>query len=115
MTLRSSHRDASHGICVAPGQARRKKALSSDPSRSLRHDPAPIQRPVGVRQRSGQRWIVAAFAGAKRDVGTALHPILADSGAGIALLVTAVSLIISGFFPLVLRRLAERDESGLNQ
>ena len=40
---------------------------------------------------------------------------LADSGAGIALLVTAISLIISGFFPLVLRRLAERDETGVKQ
>ncbi|MDE2584310.1 MAG: hypothetical protein KGN39_02845 [Betaproteobacteria bacterium] len=44
--------------------------------------------------------------------GEALHPILADSGAGIALLVTAVSLIISGFFPFVLRRLMVREEQG---
>ena len=54
---------------------------------------------------------IASLAG----VGTALHPILADSGAGIALLVTAISLIISGFFPLVLRRLAEWDETGVKQ
>ena len=44
--------------------------------------------------------------------GGAMHPILADSGAGIALLVTAVSLIISGFFPFVLRRLMVREEQG---
>ena len=37
---------------------------------------------------------------------------VADSGAGIALLVTAVSLIISGFFPFVLRRLMVREEQG---
>lgn len=44
--------------------------------------------------------------------GAALHPLLADSGAGIALLVTAISLIISGFFPFVLRRLMVREETG---
>lgn len=48
---------------------------------------------------------VASLAG----VGVSLHPILADSGAGIALLVTAISLVISGLFPLVLRRLMERE------
>lgn len=50
---------------------------------------------------------VARLAGS----GAALHPILADSGAGIALLVTAISLIVSGLFPLVLRRLMVQDEN----
>lgn len=49
---------------------------------------------------------VASLAG----FGALLHPILADSGAGIAALVTAVSLIISGFFPFVLRRLMVQEE-----
>lgn len=44
-------------------------------------------------------------------VGGHLHPLLADSGAGIALLVTAISLILSGLFPLVLRRLVLRAEA----
>lgn len=48
---------------------------------------------------------VACFIG----IGADLNPLLADSGTGIALLVTAISLIISGIFPLVLRRLAEQD------
>ena len=43
--------------------------------------------------------------------GALLHPLLADSGAGIAMLVTAVSLLISGFFPLVLRRLMNKEEA----
>jgi hypothetical protein len=50
---------------------------------------------------------IASLAG----IGASLHPVLADSGAGIALLVTAISLLISGFFPLVLRRLMNREES----
>ena len=48
---------------------------------------------------------IASFIG----IGADLHPLLADTGTGIALLVTAISLVISGFFPLVLRRLAEQD------
>ena len=43
--------------------------------------------------------------------GGELHPILADGGAGIALLVTAVSLLVSGLFPFVLRRLMLRDSA----
>lgn len=50
---------------------------------------------------------IASLAG----VGASLHPMLADSGAGIALLVTAISLLISGFFPLVLRRLMNREDA----
>lgn len=48
---------------------------------------------------------IASLAG----VGARLHPLLADTGAGIAMLVTAISLLISGFFPLVLRRLMNRE------
>ena len=48
---------------------------------------------------------IACFVG----IGADIHPLLADTGTGIALLVTAISLIISGIFPLVLRRLAEQD------
>ncbi|HEY6897626.1 MAG TPA: hypothetical protein VI279_10210 [Rhodocyclaceae bacterium] len=45
---------------------------------------------------------IAAVAG----YGQAIHPLLADTGAGIALLVSAVALIGSGLFPLVIARLA---------
>lgn len=48
---------------------------------------------------------VASLSGHGGD----LHPILADDGAGIALLVTAVSLLVSGLFPFVLRRLMLRE------
>ena len=41
--------------------------------------------------------------------GAWLPPVLADSGAGIALLVTAVALIGSGLFPLVISRLIAAD------
>lgn len=42
-------------------------------------------------------------------IGGAVHPLLADEGTGIALIVTAIALILSGAFPLVLRRLAEQE------
>jgi fructose-specific phosphotransferase system IIC component len=48
---------------------------------------------------------VAALAG----IGGSLHPLLADEGAGIAMIVTAIALVLTGGFPLVLRRLAERE------
>ena len=48
---------------------------------------------------------VAALAGWMR--GT--HPLLNDDMAGWALIVTAVALFLTGGFPLVLRRLAERE------
>lgn len=39
-----------------------------------------------------------------------LHPLLRDgTAAGIALIVTAIALLLTGAFPLVLRRLAERE------
>ena len=48
---------------------------------------------------------VAALAGWMR--GT--HPLFNDDMAGWALIVTAVALLLTGAFPLVLRRLAERE------
>ncbi len=42
-------------------------------------------------------------------LGGGLHPLLADEGTGIALVVTAIALVLTGAFPLVLRRLAERE------
>jgi len=42
-------------------------------------------------------------------VGGSLHPLLADEGTGIALVVSAIALELTGAFPLVLRRLAERE------
>jgi hypothetical protein len=42
-------------------------------------------------------------------IGASLHPLLADEGTGIAMIVTAVALLLTGGFPLVLRRLAERE------
>jgi hypothetical protein len=37
--------------------------------------------------------------------GARIHPLLSDTGAGIALLVSGVALIGSGMFPLVISRL----------
>lgn len=48
---------------------------------------------------------VAAFAGLFKDV----HPLLADSMAGWGLIVSAIACFLTGAFPLVLRRLAERE------
>jgi hypothetical protein len=48
---------------------------------------------------------MAAFAGLLDGV----HPLLADSMAGIGLIVTAIACFLTGAFPLVLRRLAERE------
>ena len=41
--------------------------------------------------------------------GTALHPLLADEGAGLALVVSASALFGSGMFPLVISRLRTDD------
>jgi hypothetical protein len=38
-----------------------------------------------------------------------LHPLLGGSAAGLALLVSAIALLGSAAFPVVLRRLAEQD------
>lgn len=48
---------------------------------------------------------VAAFAG----LLDSLHPLLADSMAGVGLVVSAIACFLTGAFPLVLRRLAERE------
>ena len=50
---------------------------------------------------------VAALLGALQGV----HPVFGDSLAGLALIVSAVALLLSGAFPLILRRLAERDQN----
>jgi len=46
--------------------------------------------------------------------GAAIHPVLADEGAGFAFLVSAVALVGSGLFPLVIARLraAEATHAG---
>ena len=44
---------------------------------------------------------IAALAG----IGGQWHPLLADTGTGIALVVSALALIGSGLFPLVIARL----------
>jgi H+/Cl- antiporter ClcA len=49
---------------------------------------------------------IAALAGLFDNV----HPLLADSMAGWGLIVSAIACFLSGAFPLVLRRLAERDD-----
>lgn len=49
---------------------------------------------------------IAALAGLLATV----HPLFYDgTAAGLALIVTAIALILTGAFPLVLRRLAERE------
>lgn len=48
---------------------------------------------------------IVALAG----IGGDIHPLLADEGTGIAMLVTAIALFLTGAFPLVLRRLAEQE------
>ena len=49
---------------------------------------------------------IAALAGLLEGV----HPIFNDGvAAGLALIVTAIALVLTGVFPLVLRRLAERE------
>ncbi|MFT3757525.1 hypothetical protein [Thauera sp.] len=50
---------------------------------------------------------VICFAGA----GGQLHPVLAEPIAGLAFLVSAVALAGSGAFPLVISRLAAKDEA----
>ena len=48
----------------------------------------------------------AALFGLMQDV----HPLFNDgAAAGLALIVTAIALFLTGAFPLVLRRLAERE------
>ena len=42
-------------------------------------------------------------------IGGSLHPLLADEGTGIAMIATAIAFFLTGAFPLVLRRLAEKE------
>jgi branched-subunit amino acid permease len=48
---------------------------------------------------------IVALAG----IGGDIHPLLADEGTGIAMIVTAIALFLTGAFPLALRRLAEQE------
>ncbi len=48
---------------------------------------------------------IAAFVGLFDEV----HPLLADPMAGVGLIVSAIASVLTGAFPLVLRRLAERE------
>lgn len=48
---------------------------------------------------------IAALAGLFRNI----HPLLADEMAGWGLIVSAIACFLTGAFPLVLRRLAERE------
>ncbi|MDK9724831.1 MAG: hypothetical protein OEL88_08055 [Sterolibacteriaceae bacterium MAG5] len=48
---------------------------------------------------------IAALAGLMKGV----HPLFNDDLAGWALIVSAVACVLTGAFPLVLRRLAERE------
>jgi hypothetical protein len=48
---------------------------------------------------------IAALAG----IAKGLHPLFNDDMAGWALIVSAVACFLTGAFPLVLRRLAERE------
>ena len=43
--------------------------------------------------------------------GTVLHPVLEDPMAGLAFVVSAVALIGSGAFPLVIEKLKENEEN----
>ncbi len=55
--------------------------------------------------------ILSALAGIAALAGLfkTMHPLLADEMAGWGLIVSAIALFLSGAFPLVLRRLAERE------
>jgi len=48
-------------------------------------------------------------------IGTHLHPLLENSGAGLAIVVSGVALIGSAGFPLAFARLAARDAAGANE
>lgn len=46
---------------------------------------------------------------------SAMHPILAESGTAIALIVSAIALLGSAAFPVALRRLANADDNSSDQ
>ena len=55
--------------------------------------------------------IVALVIGivALTGIGAGIHPLLGDEGTGIAMIATAIAFFLTGAFPLVLRRLAEKE------
>jgi hypothetical protein len=55
--------------------------------------------------------IIALIVGivALTGIGASISPLLGDEGAGIAMIATAIALFLTGAFPLVLRRLAEKE------
>ncbi len=57
----------------------------------------------------GMVCLVAGIA-AMTGLLAGTHPLFSDgAAAGLALIVTAIALLLTGAFPLVLRRLAERE------
>ncbi|NMG33848.1 hypothetical protein GRF61_05210 [Azoarcus sp. TTM-91] len=59
----------------------------------------------------GLLCLLAGFALLVGDF-SASHPILAEAGTALALIVSAVALLGSAAFPVVLARLAREDEKG---
>lgn len=59
----------------------------------------------------GALGILSLLAGSASLAGlfANVHPLLADEMAGWGLIVSAIAFFLSGAFPLVLRRLAERE------
>jgi len=55
--------------------------------------------------------VITAVAGVAALLGVlkGSHPLFNDDMAGWALIVTAIALVLTGAFPLALRRLAERE------
>lgn len=58
--------------------------------------------------------MIAGLLVVASDLGS-IHPILADSGTGIALIASAVALIGSAAFPIAFARLADRDQAVRNE
>jgi len=77
-------------------------------SATMNHTPATIPLSAWLLGLPGLACLIAGIVLLTFDFG-ALHPLLGGSGAGVALLVSAVALLGSAAFPLVIRRLAARD------
>ena len=77
-------------------------------SASMNRPPATIPLTAWLLGLPGLACLAAGVVLLAFDLG-ALHPLLGGAGAGLALLVSAIALLGSAAFPLVLRRLAERD------
>lgn len=77
-------------------------------SATMNHTPATIPLTAWLLGLPGLVCLVAGIVLLAFDFGT-VHPLLEGAGAGLALLVSAVALLGSAAFPLVLRRLAARD------